>query len=247
MNEKLVVVKNTISSEDLAAQMKKMGCAGNGGRAKEFDLEEELAKAGVPEVVVKVMAFEGFDECRIPLAVKNWVEGYSGKGTSSLWLSGGSGAGKSTAAAWAVKGIVEASGEPESLADGCKFVAVSDLVHGTWMGSGLYGEGNKWRLIEPLTTCPLLVLDDLGSCVRQGREECSVVREVVDKRWGHMLPTIYTTQYGLEEYCNSLVKAGADIHDTTSMANRIIASLGNYVGRDDRLVKQHFVPIRWPE
>lgn len=189
MNEKLVVVKNTISSEDLAAQMKKMRCAGNGGRAKEFDLEEKLAKAGVPEVVVKVMASEGFDECRIPLAVKNWVEGYSGKGTSSSWLSGGSGAGKSTAAAWAVKGIVEASGEPESLADGCKFVAVSDLVHGTWMGSGLYGEGNKWRLIEPLTTCPLLVLDDLGSCVRQGREECSVVREVVDKRWGHMLPT----------------------------------------------------------
>lgn len=110
MNEKLVVVKNTISSEDFVAQMKKMGCAGNGGGAKEFDLEEKLVKAGVPEVVIKVMASEGFDECRIPLAVKKWVEGYSGKGTSSLWLSGGSGAGKSTAAAWVVKGIVEASG-----------------------------------------------------------------------------------------------------------------------------------------
>lgn len=112
MNEKLVVVKNTISSEDFVAQMKKMRFAGNGGRAKGFDLEEKLAKAGVPEVVVKVMASEGFDECRIPLAVNNWVKGYSGKGTSSLWLSGGSGAGKSTAAAWAVKGIVEASGSP---------------------------------------------------------------------------------------------------------------------------------------
>lgn len=243
MNEKLVVVKNTISSEDFVAQMKKMRCAGNGGREKEFDLEEKLVKAGVPEVVIKVMVSEGFDECRIPLAVKKWVGGYSGKGTSSLWLSGGSGVGKSTTAAWAVQEIVKASENPLSLVNGCKFVTVSDLVHGTWMGSGLYGEGNKWRLIEPLTTCPLLVLDDLGSCVRQGREECAVVREVVDKRWGNMLPVIFTTQYGLEEYCDSLVRAGADIHDTTSMARRILASLGDYIGVDDGLVRQHFVPI----
>lgn len=247
MNEKLIVVKNIISSEDFVAQMKKMRCAGKGGSAKEFDLEEKLAKAGVPEVVIKVMASEIFDESRISPLVKIWVEEYAGKGTPSLLISGGSGVGKSTTAAWAVKEIIEASEDPVSLADGCKFMAVSDLVHGTWMGSGLYGEGNKWRLIEPLATCPLLVLDDLGSCVLQGREECAVVRELVDGRWGRMLPTIYTTQYGLSEYCGSLEKAGADIHDTTSMANRIIASLANYVGRDDKLVQQHFVPIRWPE
>lgn len=244
MNEKLVVVKNTISSEDFVAQMEKTGFVGNDGRAKVFDLEAKLADVGVPEVVIRVMASVGFDECRISPSVKTWVEEYAGKGTSSLWISGGSGVGKSTTAAWAVKEIVKASENPCSLIDNCKFVTVSDLVHGTWMGSGLYGEGNKWRLIEPLTTCSLLVLDDLGSCVRQGREECAVVREVIDKRWGRMLPTVFTTQYGLEEYCDSLVKAGADIHDTTSMARRILASLGNYTGVDDGLVRQHFIPIR---
>lgn len=247
MNEKRVVVKNTISSKGFAAEMERIRCAANGGRVKKFDLETKLEEVGIPEVVIMVMASEGFEKSRIPSAVKKWVEGYSGKGTPSLWLSGGSGAGKSTAAAWAVRELIETSDTPILLANGCKFVAVSDLVHGTWMGSGLYGEGNKWRLIEPFTTCPLLVLDDLGSCVRNGREECAVLREVINKRWSHMLPTIYTTQYGLSEYCRSLERAGADIHDTTSMSNRIIASLSNYVGRDDKLVQQHFVPIRWAE
>ena len=248
MKEKRVTVRNTISPEDFAACMRKIRLEGNSVRKKkELSLEEKLANAGVPEVIIKGMASEGFDECRISPLVKAWVEEYAGKGTPSLWISGGGGAGKSTAAAWAVKEIIEAPEPPTSLADDCKFVAVSDLVHGTWMGSGLYGRGNKWRLIEPLAACPLLVLDDLGSCVRQGIEECAVVREVVDRRWARMLPTIYTTRYGLGEYCGLLEKAGADIHDTASMANRIIASLSNYVGRDDKLVQQHFAPIRWAE
>lgn len=238
-----VIVPTTISREEFDRRMEEARLSKKESKPKEFDLDAKLADLGIPEVVIKVMRSEGFDEGRISPLVKAWVEGYGGKGTSSLWISGGSGVGKSTTAAWAVQEIVKASENPLSLVNGCKFVTVSDLVHGTWMGSGLYGEGNKWRLIEPLTTCPLLVLDDLGSCVRQGREECAVVREVVDKRWGNMLPVIFTTQYGLEEYCDSLVRAGADIHDTTSMARRILASLGDYIGVDDELVRQHFVPI----
>lgn len=244
MSEGSVTVQTTISREGLAKRMEKMGLATKDGRNKEFNLDTKLVDAGVPEVVIKLMASKGFDECRIPSSVKSWVNEYAGKGTSSLWISGGSGVGKTTTATWAVKRIVESSEDPLSLVNGCKFMTVSDLVHGTWMGSGLYGEESKWRLVEPLATCPLLVLDDLGSCVRQGKEECAVVREVVDKRWGHMLPTVFTTQYGLEEYCDSLVKAGADIHDTVSMSRRILAALGSYISVDEEAIRQHYIPMR---
>lgn len=247
MSEGSIYVQTTISPEGFARCLGKMGVVNSNSKPEEIDLEKALAHAGVPEVVIKVMASENFNVSRIPPSVEEWAKEYTGGGTPSLWISGGSGVGKSTAAAWAVKEIIQLAESPQSLADGCKFVTVSDLVHGTWMGSGFYGEGNKWRLIEPLATCPLLVLDDLGSCIRHGKEECAVVRELVDKRWAHMLPTVYTTQYGLGEYCGSLEAAGANKHDTTSMANRILASLSNYVGRDDGLIQQHFVPMRWGE
>lgn len=72
MKEKRVTVKNTISPEDFAACMRKIRLEDNSVRKKkELSLEEKLANVGVPEVVIKVMASEGFDECRIPLAVKN--------------------------------------------------------------------------------------------------------------------------------------------------------------------------------
>lgn len=75
MNEKRVVVKNTISSKGFAAEMERIRCAANGGRVKKFDLETKLEEVGIPEVVIMVMASEGFEKSRIPSAVKKWVEG----------------------------------------------------------------------------------------------------------------------------------------------------------------------------
>lgn len=83
MKEKRVTVKNTISPEDFAACMRKIRLEDNSVRKKkELSLEEKLANVGVPEVVIKVMASEGFDECRIPLAVKKMGRGIFRQGDS---------------------------------------------------------------------------------------------------------------------------------------------------------------------
>lgn len=202
-----------------------------------------LGNSGFSELVLSVLSDACFDLGRIPERARIWLSAYQGKGTPSLWVSGGSGSGKTTLACWIVKELVERSAKVGETAPSTTFVPVADLVRDTWMGASYYGEENKWRSIRPLTTCDLLVLDDLGTCVKQGKEECAVVREVVDKRYTSMLPTIFTTQFGLREYCKMLRKAGADEHDVTSLINRVLASMSGYLGQDASSIEANHVSL----
>ena len=202
-----------------------------------------LGVSGFSELVLSVLSDESFDPSRIPEKALNWLSSYQGKKTSSLWVSGGSGSGKTTLACWLVNALIEHSEKNGEVAPSATFVPVADLVRDTWMGSSYYGEDNKWRSIRPLTTCDLLVLDDLGTCVKQGKEECAVVREVVDKRYTSMLPTIFTTQFGLREYCVMLRRAGADEHDVTSLINRILASMSGYLRQDASSIEANHIAL----
>lgn len=204
-----------------------------------LDASEAMRLAGVPEVVIAVLEGGEFDPDKVPKSARGWVEEYNGKKTSGLWLNGASGAGKTTTASWILRELMERRPCEQGA---FVFIAVSDLVRETWMGASFYGESNKWQRLRPFETCGLLVLDDLGSCT-QGREECAVVREVVDKRWQGMLPTIFTTQYGLREYCDCLESAGANKHDTAPLAQRILASLSGYVGTDATLIERHRIRL----
>lgn len=201
-----------------------------------------LEDSGFSELVLSVLSDESFDASRIPEKALNWLSSYQGKKTPSLWVSGGSGSGKTTLACWLVKSLAERSSKDGAVLD-ATFVPVADLVRDTWMGASYYGEGNKWRSIRPLTTCELLVLDDLGTCVKQGKEECAVVREVVDKRYTSMLPTIFTTQFGLREYCTMLRNAGADEHDVSSLRNRVLTSMSGYIRQDAAAIEANHVAI----
>lgn len=202
-----------------------------------------LSDSGFSELVLSVLSDTCFDLSRIPERALSWLSSYQGKGTPSLWVSGGSGSGKTTLACWIVKELVERSEKTGETAPSTTFVPVADLVRDTWMGASYYGKENKWRSIRPLTTCELLVLDDLGTCVKQGKEECAVVREVVDKRYTSMLPTIFTTQFGLREYCAMLRKAGADEHDVTSLINRVLASMSGYLRQDASAIEANHVSL----
>lgn len=202
-----------------------------------------LGDSGFSGLVLSVLSDESFDSSRIPEKALNWLSSYQGKKTPSLWVSGGSGSGKTTLACWLVKALIESSVKNGEMAPSATFVSVADLVRDTWMGSSYYGEDNKWRSIRPLTTCDLLVLDDLGTCVKQGKEECAVVREVVDKRYTSMLPTIFTTQFGLREYCAMLRRAGADEHDVTSLINRILASMSGYLRQDASSIEANHIAV----
>ena len=202
-----------------------------------------LGDSGFSELVLSVLSDESFDPSRIPEKALSWLSSYQGKKTPSLWVSGGSGSGKTTLACWLVKALIESSVKNGEMVPSATFVSVADLVRDTWMGSSYYGEDNKWRSIRPLTTCDLLVLDDLGTCVKQGKEECAVVREVVDKRYTSMLPTVFTTQFGLREYCTMLRNAGADEHDVSSLRNRVLASMSGYIKQDAVEIEANHVAI----
>lgn len=215
-----------------------LGIAHAKGVAKRWNSTATIEDTGVPKVAVRVIDSPEFDELRIPDKVRDWVVHYSGAETPSLWLSGGSRAGKTVTACWIMMQLIR-----RQAATDIRFVAVSDLVREIWMGSSFYGDGNKWHSIKPFTTCELLVLDDLGTCVQQGKDECAVVREITDKRWASLLPTIYTTQYGLNEYLAKLKHAGADAHDTASLANRILASMSDYLSQSEEAIRAHFVPM----
>lgn len=206
------------------------------------DSRELLVDSGFSELVLSVLSDESFDPSRIPEKALNWLSSYQGKKTPSLWVSGGSGSGKTTLACWLARSLAERSPKDGVVLD-IIFVPVADLVRDTWMGSSYYGEENKWRSIRPLTNCGLLVLDDLGTCVRQGKEECAVVREVVDKRYTSMLPTVFTTQFGLREYCTMLRNAGADEHDVSSLRNRVLASMSGYIKQDAVEIEANHVAI----
>lgn len=202
-----------------------------------------LGDSGFSELVLSVLSDESFDPSRIPEKALSWLSSYQGKKTPSLWVSGGSGSGKTTLACWLVKALIEHSVKNGEMFPSATFVPVADLVRDTWMGSSYYGEDNKWRAIRPITTCDLLVLDDLGTCVKQGKEECAVVREVVDRRYTSMLPTIFTTQFGLREYCAMLRRAGADEHDVTSLINRILASMSGYLRQDAFSIEANHIAL----
>lgn len=217
-----------------------LGIAQSKGTAKRSNSTATIESTGAPKVAVRVIDSPEFDESRIPDKARGWAARYSGAETPSLWLSGGSRAGKTVTACWIMMQLIR---KQAATFEDIRFAAVSDLVREIWMGSSFYGDGNKWRSVKPFTKCELLVLDDLGTCVQQGKDECAVVREIADKRWASLLPTIYTTQYGLNEYLAKLRRAGADEHDTASLANRILASMSNYLSQSEEAIRAHFVPM----
>ena len=232
-----------IISRKTLARLMEMGYLGMSrpkGMTKGTDGAATIEDTGAPKVAIRVIDSPDFDESRIPDKVRDWTALYNGAETPSLWLSGGSRAGKTVTACWITVQLIR---NRITACENIRFVAVSDLVRDIWMGSGFYGDGNKWRAIQPFTTCELLILDDLGTCVQQGKEECAVIREIADKRWASLLPTIYTTQYGLNEYLAKLRRAGADERDTASLSNRILASLSDYLSQNEEEIRAHFVPM----
>lgn len=235
-----VTVRTTISIEEyreIKAQMEEARPKMYGG----WDRGSYLKAAGVSRVYISFI-----DEKRgvyhAPVGVELWTRAYHGVGTPSLWISGGTGAGKTTAAIWALSEVGKRSAAEGLSGKRAAYVRVPTLVNEVWMGASLYGPENRHVQIKKYKGCELLVLDDLGSCSR-GREECAAVREIVDHRWSEELPTIFTTQYGLSEYAGILRRAGADDHDIDSLKSRIIASVGGYLGVTKERVKENIVTI----
>ena len=144
-----------------------------------------------------------------------------------LWIMGGTGAGKTCAAAYAACTVYERAragclGREATI----RFVTSTDLME-QWNGGNLYGPEQKTAAIRPYRDATFLFLDGLGE-----EAERPAVHEalwaVLDRRYRNKRPTVITTQYGAREYAGVLVRAGVDQHDAAALMRRVSQGIAGY-------------------
>lgn len=153
-----------------------------------------MAKAGVPRMFLGTPADERYNE--------QFAQGYG------LYIHGPVGTGKTTHACAAMKGWMKANqyGEP-------RFVTAPQLMSSL---ASTYGTGvTQEQVMQAFTTCPLLVIDDLGKEVVDDRNASRFWR-VINDRCANMLPTIITSQL-----LRSALLSEFDEQEATSIGSRL--------------------------
>ena len=197
------------------------------GERRERTPEERLESAGFPAVTVDAL---GYLTRPMPDAVREWAEGYRGRGTPWLWVKGATGRGKTCAAAWAAAEVMRRMDAGEVRPSSVTFVQADRLTE-------LYGEAPRFRdgksartkldTIGDVSGAGLLVLDDLGSEVRF-RVPFEAVGHVIKDRHDAMLPTIVTTQYGATDFMGKWLGRGATEEDAEATVGRMLAALAGW-------------------
>lgn len=137
-------------------------------------------------------------------------------------LFGKQGTGKTTKAAGILKGwLMENVGKAQ-------FVTSADLL--TEIGATYSGDGTELSVIRKYGKCGLLVIDDLGK-ENPTDQTLTKLWQVIDTRYGAMLPTVITTQHDLSELVRELGRKGR-IETAKAIASRLYetcqpVSLGN--------------------
>lgn len=137
-------------------------------------------------------------------------------------LFGKQGSGKTTKAAGIVKGWLMGN------AGKAQFVTSADLL--TEIGATYSGNTTELSVIRKYGRCGLLVIDDLGK-ENPTDQTLTKLWQVIDTRYGAMLPTVITTQHDLGELVRELGRKGG-IETAKAIASRLYetckpVSLGN--------------------
>lgn len=185
-------------------------------KARAQAAERAYRAAGVPEVTTQSLKRFAIEP---PQQVTAWARAFRGRGMPWMWITGGTGAGKTTAACWALREVADRAGSIAYLsAPGLKAL---------WDGGALYGSGNKHERLAPYAACGLLVLDDLGKeTIKQTFVDA--LCELLDSRYNAMLPTLITSQHGLTEYQAMLARADGRPDRAAALASRIKGAMGGY-------------------
>jgi len=153
-----------------------------------------MAKAGVPRMFLGVITDERYNE--------QFAKGYG------LYIHGPVGTGKTTHACSALKGWMKGNpyGDP-------RFVTAPQMMS---LLASTYGTGvTHEQMMQTFTTCPLLVIDDLGKEVVDDKNASRFWR-VLNDRCANMLPTIITSQL-----MRSALLSEFDEDDATSIGSRL--------------------------
>lgn len=154
----------------------------------------KMAKAGVPRMFLTCPADERYNE--------SFSKGYG------LYIHGPVGTGKTSYACSLMKGWMRANpyGDP-------RFVTAPQLMS---VLASTYGTGvTQEQMMQSFTSCPMLVIDDLGKEVVDDRNASRFWR-VINDRCANMLPTIITSQL-----MRSALLSEFDEDDATSIGSRL--------------------------
>ena len=193
------------------------------GVAPMRDARQILEDAGFPRIVTDRI---GSLSRPVPQRAVEWGKGYKGDGTDTwLWISGGTGAGKTCAAAFAV--VLASQRMDSRLAPKGKitYVRAQDMARRA-DSTNLYGTNTRYVVEQDYIEPAVLVIDDLGN---EPVSKCSwqTISNVLDMRHAGMKTTIITTQYGGKEWFG-LYSQIIDSHARKRLAGRIAEGLSGY-------------------
>lgn len=163
----------------------------------------------------------------IPEGALEWGRGFHGEGTPWLWLTGGTGAGKTCAAAVAAHEAARHTATGEALGQGgVAFVSareLTEIVDGCGNYSDRTGRPTKREARQRWVAAGLLVLDDLG-LERHTATSWDTLSRVLRERAEAMRPTVVTCPYSGKAWFAGY-RGAADPHEAESLAGRIAYAL----------------------
>jgi DNA replication protein DnaC len=157
--------------------------------------QQRIAAANIPKRYYPHCTLENFyarDSGALIAArrrIQEFVDTWTGGGSTGLLLMGGCGSGKTHLAVAALLEIIN-SGKPGRLL----FSNFQDLIQEIQASFGVDGVPTKSELLRPLLEVDLLVLDELGA-----QKPTTFVQDilyyVINTRYNNELTTIFTTNY----------------------------------------------------
>lgn len=188
------------------------GCEGERTRAEE---EEHQKRAEAEAEMARRVASSGigkrFREARtsIPAAI-SFLESFGENRGRGLYIRGGTGAGKTTAACAVARALVYSGYRVRVTTT----LAMLDAIH-----DGYEAGARGASALGAWTCCDLLVLDDLGK-ENANSWAMTTLFQVVNERYEALLPTIFTSQYRIEDIERRMSRSGEQ-ETAAAIASRI--------------------------
>ncbi|MBQ3329455.1 MAG: ATP-binding protein, partial [Eggerthellaceae bacterium] len=202
------------------------GCEGEQARSEE---EERRRRAEEEAEMARKVASSGigkrFRDARtsIPAAI-SFLESFGENRGRGLYIRGGTGAGKTTAACAVARALIYSGYRVRVTTTLAMLDAIRDGYDSGARGASAIG---TW------TCCDLLVLDDLGK-ENANSWAMTTLFQVVNERYEAMLPTIFTSQYRIEEIERRMSRSGEQ-ETAAAIASRIRETCDSVdIGNRDR-------------
>lgn len=203
-------------------------CRHEGPRRKQEKIQRLMKVSGLPPYLAKktwadYVAYDDNADRAKKVGQHLAQDGLS----SGLYISGPKGTGKTFLAALIARDRIQA-GQPTM------FVFVPELMAAFRQG---IKDGNEGEILQTVKESDVLVLDDIGA-ERPTEYVAERIMDLVNYRYSHCLPTIFTSNYGLDELARHLSGRGGDPVTGERIVSRIAAM--TYAlrlnGQDQRLV-----------